>query len=91
MSGKWQRRILRTLGEAGHPLTTRSLRIRIGMTPAQDPTGSILRNALKRLRDLGHVKSPARGLHVLVPQPWRDPLCLSAPVPVLPVVVRPGR
>jgi hypothetical protein len=69
MSGKWQTRILCTLRDAGHALTTRSLRIRCGIAPdprQQQPDDASLRRALGTLTRLGLIRKVARGRYTLL-------------------------
>ena len=67
--GKWQRRILATLRNAHGPLTTRQLRIRCGMLPSMDPTGSAMRNPLMALVRDQYLHRLARGLFALTKEP----------------------
>lgn len=63
--GKWQRRIIETLREAGRPLTTRQLRIRCGMMPSMDTTGSAMRNALCTIVDARYIARIRNGLFTI--------------------------
>ena len=67
--GKWQRRILATLRDERRPLTTRQLRIRCGVLPQMDPTGSAMRNALMALTRTQYLQRLARGIFTLKQEP----------------------
>lgn len=60
ISGKWQRRIVQTLIDAGGACTTRQLRIRCGML--QDKYGTLMRSSLAGLLAKGVLISVGRGL-----------------------------
>ncbi len=65
VSGKWQKRIVRVLIEAGVPLTYRHIAIRCGMVRDPRGIGALLRNTLRTLvlRQVVHRCEP--GLFVL--------------------------
>ena len=61
--GKWQRRLYRTLAEAGMPLTLRQLHIRIGMPRDEDPHDTRLLQSLTSLTRRGLVQRVKPGLY----------------------------
>ncbi len=63
IKGKWQMRIIILLREAHYPLTTRQLRIRCGML--HDKSGSLMRNTLRNMVQLGMLDSVKPGLFKL--------------------------
>ena len=66
VSGKWQKRVIQTLHEAGGSCTLREIRIRCGMPPApHDPSGSKMRNVLALLVKRGICSRPSWGVYRL--------------------------
>jgi hypothetical protein len=63
ISGKWQRRIILTLTEAGEPLSLRQLWIRCGVLG--DKYGSSVRRSVAYLVKVGLVCRVARGRYAL--------------------------
>ena len=63
VSGKWQRRLVITLSEAGGACTVRQLRIRCGMH--QDKYGTLMRMCIYRLVEKGMVSRVRYGLYKL--------------------------
>ncbi len=63
VSGKWQKRIVITLQEAGGGCTVRQLRIRCGML--QDKYGTLMRMCLARLTEKHIIQRTGRGIYTL--------------------------
>jgi len=63
-SGKWQTRIMQTLHEAGHALSTRSLAIRCGICSLYGTTeGNSYRQSLYKLQKKGVVVRESTGVY----------------------------
>ena len=68
--GKWQRRLLTTLAEAGMSLCTTSLHIRCGVTSAISRCAAT--NAMKSLAQAGCVRNERRGVWQITAQGQQD-------------------
>lgn len=63
VSGKWQKRIVQIMHEAGGACTIRQLRIRCGML--KDKHGTLLGGVLQRMVEIDILTRQSRGLYNL--------------------------